>query len=163
MNTPNHAIAAVLVITAGMAFGTFAHSGGHDGGGQHARAERGVDHRHDHQARRFDRRLARQYHRIGEGKRRGELSPHELKRLRREHHRLRQLERRYSADGHFSRPERHRLQHLLNEASRHIYRYRDNRRRLHGHRYVPKGEHFGLWFDGARFSWNEPGGHRHDD
>lgn len=64
-----------------------------------------------------------QRQRIGQGVRSGELTARETARLSREQYQIARMERRFrnSGDGLSSR-ERVRLQHELNQSSRHIYR-----------------------------------------
>ncbi len=62
-----------------------------------------------------------QHQRIERGMRSGELTRGEARRLGHEQRAIRAEERRYRADGHFSRAERADLHHDLNRASRHVY------------------------------------------
>jgi len=70
----------------------------------------------------INQRQANQRHRIQQGVRSGELTQVETRRLVREQAHIRTLERRARADGEVTIRERARLQHELNQASRHIYR-----------------------------------------
>ncbi len=75
-----------------------------------------------------DRRQARQHARIRHGWRSGALSRKELSRLRRDQRRIGRLERRFGADGHYSRPERHVLKRALKHSSKRIWRMKHNYR-----------------------------------
>jgi len=70
----------------------------------------------------INRREANQKHRIQQGVRSGELTRLETRRLVKEQAQIRRMERRFRADGEITARERARLQHELNQASRHIYR-----------------------------------------
>jgi hypothetical protein len=59
--------------------------------------------------------------RIRQGVRSGALTRHEAGHLMSEQQRIAALERRYKADGHFSRRERAHVERLLNRAGQHIY------------------------------------------
>ena len=105
----------------------------------------------------LDTRQARQHRRIEDGWRSGELTRKELKRLRKNQRQIAHLERKFSADGHYSRRERQTLREALDEASGRIYRkkhndrYRTVRHQDRGH--DGWGEMFGLWSDGVGFVW----------
>ena len=69
-----------------------------------------------------------QQRRIGRGVRSGELTGRETLRLAREQYQIQREKRAYKADGEVTRPERRELHRELNQASRHIYRAKHNRR-----------------------------------
>lgn len=69
-----------------------------------------------------------QQRRIRQGIHSGSLTPGEAARLEREQFRAERLERRLKADGDFTRRDRARVQHRLNQSSRHIYRAKHNGR-----------------------------------
>jgi hypothetical protein len=64
---------------------------------------------------------AQQHHRIVQGRRSGELTGHEARRLMSEQRTIRREERAYLADGRLSRSERQDLYGDLRDASQHIY------------------------------------------
>ncbi len=67
-----------------------------------------------------------QRERIRDGAKEGDLNKNELKRLAKDQAQIRQLERKARADGEVSHRERGRIQHELNQSSRHIRRARNN-------------------------------------
>ena len=69
-----------------------------------------------------------QQRRIGRGVRSGELTGRETLRLEREQYQIQQEKRAYKSDGEVTRAERRELHQELNQASRHIYRAKHNRR-----------------------------------
>lgn len=69
-----------------------------------------------------------QQKRIVQGVRSGELTRGELRRLGREQHSIRHERREAWADGELSRSERRDIFREQNQASRHIYRAKHNRR-----------------------------------
>lgn len=77
---------------------------------------------------RIEKRQWNQQKRIHRGIRNGSLTPGEAARLEREQIRIGRMERRLKADGHFSRRDRARVHHRLDQSSRHIYRAKHNRR-----------------------------------
>lgn len=95
-------------------------------------------HRNDRFARYLDRRHNRQDLRIERGWKNGELTPRELRRLRRSQGKLERLERRFGADGHYSKKERRVLNEVLDRNSDRIYRkkHNDRQRVLNRHRSV---------------------------
>ena len=72
------------------------------------------------------RRQMRQYRRIEQGVRNGEITRGELRRLEREERRIRIERRRAWRDGYLSCAERRRLDRMLDRTSRHIYRAKHN-------------------------------------
>lgn len=77
-----------------------------------------------------DQRQQRQHQRIVQGMRSGELTPVEVRQLRREQREIRHMERRYLADDRLSHEEWRRLDRELDEASRNIWRQKhDNQNR----------------------------------
>jgi hypothetical protein len=74
------------------------------------------------QVRGIDRRERCEQRRIHQGVRSGELTRREAERLRAEQFRIRAYEARARSDGSLSRRERYRLDHMLDRASRDIYR-----------------------------------------
>ena len=86
---------------------------------------------------RVDRRQAKQRARIAQGRRTGELSRTELRRLKRQQQKISRMERRFSSDGYLSDRERHRLERVQDRASRLIARLKHNDvYRGSGHRYA---------------------------
>ena len=64
--------------------------------------------------------------RIKNGVQDGEINQKERARLAKEQVKIRQQERRFRSDGELSRVERARVQHNLNQSSRHIHRAKNN-------------------------------------
>lgn len=93
--------AAMLALTAGAAFAHPASSG-------------------------IDRREVRQHVRIVDGRRCGDLTRAEARRLRAGQAHVRRVERRAKADGHLSARERARIHRSLDRQSAAIYRLRHN-------------------------------------
>ena len=85
---------------------------------------------------RVDRRQARQTGRIRDGRHSGELTRRELERLRQDQRRISRLERRFEADGRYTRGERRTLERALDRSSQRISRAKNNDRTRHsdGHR-----------------------------
>jgi hypothetical protein len=83
-----------------------------------------------HPGARIDRREGRQYARIHQGVRGGQLTPREVQRLRMSERHIRRTERRSWRDGRLSVPERRRLNRELNRSSRQIHRLRHNGRMI---------------------------------
>lgn len=67
-----------------------------------------------------------QQKRIWDGVKDDELTRKEFARLEREQNQVRRQERRFRSDGVFTRVERARVQHNLNQSSRHIRRAKHN-------------------------------------
>ena len=82
----------------------------------------------DPQTPRADRREARQHQRIVQGRRSGQLTRHEARRLRRGQAHVRRLEHRMKSDGRMTPRERARLQRSLDHQNREIWRLKHNRR-----------------------------------
>lgn len=89
------------------------------------------DHHWQHQYRRhdgfgpvssIDQRQWRQHRRIAEGIRSGELTPQEVRQLRREQAQIQRMEQRFLADGRLSPGEWRHLDRELDDASRNIWR-----------------------------------------
>lgn len=104
--------------------------------GRHDRGDRRREKPASHDRRdRFDARVGkrqdRQHGRIRHGLRSGELNRHEARKLRKQQRRIDRMERRFAADGRFSRSERRRLTHALDRASDRIYRYKHHDRYRH--------------------------------
>lgn len=76
----------------------------------------------------INKRQKRQYQRIRQGVRSEELTRRETVRLRNEQRDIRQEEREAKADGDVTRQERRSIHREQNQASRHIYRAKHNRR-----------------------------------
>jgi CRISPR/Cas system-associated endoribonuclease Cas2 len=72
----------------------------------------------------------RQENRIVRGYYHGELTPHELRKLKRQQHRIDRAQRRAARDGYVTRAERRKLERMQDRASRNIYR------KTHNGRYV---------------------------
>ena len=77
---------------------------------------------------RVERRHARQHERIERGVRSGQITRHELHRLRRAEARLRRTEGRMRADRHRLERDRARLQRQLDRQSQRIWRMKHNGR-----------------------------------
>ena len=75
---------------------------------------------------RVDRRRDRQWSRLLQGRRSGELSRGEFRRLKKQQRRIGRMERRFSSDGYLSGRERYRLERAQSRASRHIARAKHN-------------------------------------
>lgn len=75
-----------------------------------------------------ERRQDRQQARIHSGWRNGDLTRKEVKNLRHQQHRIERMERRFSADGRFTRAERKRLDQSLDHSSNKIRRWKNNDR-----------------------------------
>ena len=91
-------------------------------GDSDGRFERRVERRQDHQQSRID-----------HGRRNGDLTRDEARRLRGEQQRIDRMARRYGSDGYYSRHERYRLARAQHRADHRIYRARHNDRyRGHG-------------------------------
>ena len=75
---------------------------------------------------RVDRRQERQRARIKQGRRSGELTRHELRRLNKQQRKIGRMERRFNADGYLSGRERHRLERAQDRASKRIARFKHN-------------------------------------
>jgi hypothetical protein len=81
-----------------------------------------------------DRRQGIQRGRIRQGARAGNLNRHEVSRLRRDQRRIGKMERRFGADGRYSRHERRALKSALDRSSKRIWRMKHNRPgRNHGY------------------------------
>ena len=125
--------------------------------GQKAHKHRARSHGDGRYQRYVDRRQVRQQRRIDEGWRSGELTRKELKRLRKNQRRINHLERKFAADGYYSRHERKAMRKALDKASARIYgkkhndRYRVTRYRDRGT--GSRAEVFGLWSDDVGFVW----------
>jgi hypothetical protein len=74
-----------------------------------------------------DRRERREQQRIRQGMRSGELTRREGRRLEAEQGRIRGYEWYAKSDGHVSRAERRRLDHMLDRANHDIYRQKHDR------------------------------------
>ena len=73
---------------------------------------------------RIQNRMENQQARIEQGVKTGQLTPWEARRLGREQVRIGRMEERMKSDGWLTYRERARIQHRLNQSSRHIYRQR---------------------------------------
>jgi hypothetical protein len=124
------------VVAVGFASGlALAHGkGGHAHGKPHQSFDRSVSYRPARFVGRFDARQERQARRIREGRRSGELTRHEARRLRRQQSRIAHLAERYVDDGRLSRRERRELDALQDRASRRIARLKSNDRARFGDR-----------------------------
>jgi hypothetical protein len=67
-----------------------------------------------------------QHQAIRDGVQEGDLSRRELAGLAREQNQIRRQERRFRSDGDFTRVERARVQHQLNQSAHHIRRAKNN-------------------------------------
>lgn len=143
MNVKRNLIIALAVASLGIV-GSAQARGGDDGDGHRRdghrveqRSQARGGHHSDRFERRFDRRQERQQERIAEGRRSGDLTRGESRRLRGEQHRIEHMAHRFGADGHYSKRERHRLAEAQRRADRHIYRARHNDR--------SRGDHHDGW------------------
>jgi len=75
---------------------------------------------------RVDRRQDRQRARLIQGRRSGELTRGEFRRLEKQQKKIAHMERRFSWDGHLSGKERRRLERAQDRASRHIAHAKHN-------------------------------------
>ncbi len=158
---------ATVIVGVGFVGPAQAHSPDRDGEwrGEHAYpAQRAHRHRDSaHGGGRFqryvDQRQDRQQYRIREGWRSGELTRKELNRLRKEQRRIANLERKFAADGDWSRRERRALRETLDDASARIHRKKHNDRSRfashHDRAGKARAEAFGAWSDGLGFVWYE--------
>ena len=86
-----------------------------------------------------DRRQARQHARIRQGWHSGRLNRRQVVRLHGNQKRISKMERRFSADGHYTRNERRLMSRALDRSSKRIWRTKGNRYRpkpgyrKHGH------------------------------
>lgn len=97
----------------------------------------------------LNRRQARQRNRIRDGWHRGQLNPRQVTRLRRDQKRIAKLERRFGADGHYTRHERRVLNHALDRSGKRIGRMKhgEPRRWNRHHRYY-------RWHRSAQRHWH---------
>lgn len=148
MNIRNKLIIGLALAAIGTSGGALAHDQG--GKPRLQRDEVRVVHdRHGHDHRdaaghcfscRVDARQDRQHRRIREGWKSGELTRHELRRLREQQERIARMERRFEADGHLSRNERRQLDNALDKASEQIARAKNNAadRAIAGHAHADR-------------------------
>ena len=86
---------------------------------------------------RVDRRQDKQRTRIVQGRRSGELTRGEARRLKKQQRKINRMERRFSSDGYLSGRERYRLERAQDRASKRIARLKHNDvYRGSGHRYA---------------------------
>jgi len=134
------ALTVIVALTLG-ALGTAEaqNKGRHDG----ARKQRPTSMQQGASPRKFqrtvDRRQARQRARIRQGWKSGSLNGKQVARLRRNQKHLNKMERRFRADGRYSRHERRRMGRALDRSSERIWRIKGNR-----HRAKPG---YGYWND----------------
>lgn len=104
---------------------------------------------------RVDRRQERQRYRIKQGRRSGELTRGESRRLKKQQKRIARMEDRFYADDYLSGRERRRLAHAQDRASRRIARFKHNDiYRGSGNRYAyAYGHDRGDSGHGRRWSW----------
>jgi len=76
-----------------------------------------------------DRRQARQHARIRQGWHSGRLNRRQVARLHGNHKRISKMERRFGADGHYTRNERRLMSRALDRSSKRIWRIKGNRYR----------------------------------
>ncbi len=131
MNTLKKSLIALTVAVAALSGAAQAH-----GGERYANG-----HGHSHQKGdcficTVDRRQAKQKKRIREGVRSGEITQHELHRIREQRREVKWLERHFGKDGYYSRGERKRLRKELDKTSRMIARSKHNDAHRHGDRYA---------------------------
>ena len=114
MKTIKSLVMAAALVAGVAAFASEAQAGPRCGVGDRTR---GVNQRQRNQQRR-----------IGRGVRSGELTGRETMRLAREQYQIQREKRQIKSDGEVTRAERRELHRELNQASRHIYRAKHNRR-----------------------------------
>ena len=114
--------------------------------GATSRNARSEDRRRDHgdSYSRVDRRQDKQRSRIAEGRRSGELSRGEFRRLKKQQRKIGRMERRFYSDGHLSGKERRRLERAQDRASRRIAHFK------HNDTYRGSGHRYGRWYRGDR-------------
>ncbi len=78
----------------------------------------------------ISRRQARQHARIRQGWQRGRLNRKQVARLHRNQKQFNKMERRFRADGHYSRNERRRMGRALDHSNKRIWRMKGNRYRV---------------------------------
>ena len=88
---------------------------------------------HDTYRAKVDARQERQWRRIKQGVRSGELNRKEVKKLKRQQRKIAGLERSFFDDGRLSRKERRVLMDRLDAASERIYRLKHNDRQSDGY------------------------------
>lgn len=100
----------------------------HDNTRVEQRAERRAlrDHAGNDSYDRVDRRQDRQRARLIQGRRSGELTRGEFRKLKKQQRKIGRMERRFSSDGFLSGKERRRLEHAQDHASRRIARLKHN-------------------------------------
>ena len=100
----------------------------HDNTRFEQRAERRAsrDHAGNDSYDRVDRRQDRQRARLIQGRRSGELTRGEFRRLKKQQQKIARMERRFSWDGYLSGKERRRLERAQDRASRHIAHAKHN-------------------------------------
>jgi len=86
-------------------------------------------HWNDRGVERIEKRLRRQRRRIRMGWHNGELTPREMRKLRRQQGRIHEFKWQAMRDGWLSRYEVHELERMLDRASDRIYRFKHNSRR----------------------------------
>ena len=77
---------------------------------------------------RVDRRISNQRARIHEGRKSGELSRKEFKRLRGDQKKIARMDSRFGSDGRYTKRERRKLNKALNRSSKRVYRAKHNDR-----------------------------------
>ena len=91
---------------------------------------------------RVDRRQERQHARLIQGRRSGELTRREFRKLKKQQRKIGRMERRFWHDGFLSGKERRRLERAQDRASRHIARLKHNNiYRRSGNRYAHWNKH----------------------
>jgi len=77
---------------------------------------------------RIDRRLSNQHARTRAGRKNGDLTRRELKRIRKDQHKIARMDRRFGSDGRYTGHERRKLNKALDRASHRVYRAKNNSR-----------------------------------
>jgi hypothetical protein len=91
---------------------------------------------------RVERRQANQFQRIREGRRSGDLTREEAKRLKKQQYRIERKFDRYTRDGRLTKDERRRLAKAQDRASRSIAESRRNDDYRYRHGYRPNRQHY---------------------
>jgi len=120
-------LAVIGALTLG-AFTTAQARNGDRHGGAHKQRPAAAQHRAAPRKfqRAVDQRQAKQRGRIKHGYRSGTLNHKQVARLRHEQRRINKLERRFGADGRYSRHERRVIKHKLHRANKRIWRMKGN-------------------------------------
>lgn len=157
------ALATIAALALGVSAGADARDKGRRDGAYPQRHASGQQHAHPSKFQHaVDRRQAGQRARIREGWQSGNLNRHEISRLGRDQARIGRLERRFGADGRYTRHERRALKGALDHSSKRIWRMKHNRhgwKHGHGKRYGHYKHH--RHHKRFRHGYRPPGHRRH--